>query len=296
MRRKEYHNSVSLSKVVGDMKINVKVRIDDQCGNGHCDFAITADIYEKNEYDHWVWSAGGCCHDAILKHFPELSDFVALHLSNAHGQPMYAEGNGCYILKTKGAAACANYLRIDVETACRLSVEKDYFKYQLFALGIVDKWQQEADAAIRHFEKLKGELWVNPYSPEEERGVLKLTDEERVMVEALIREGYYTPEALKDREEKAAEEKRQKDRAAIIERCDKKIAELIRDRDLDLCLFDNFGTCDNVIYYSGSNEVCFNWKNYGGDKIWTQEEFDRFVEIVDRSIFPEGVKFEIKSK
>lgn len=51
--RKEYHNSVSLSKVVDDMKINVKVRLDDHCGNGSCDFAITANIYEKDKYDQW---------------------------------------------------------------------------------------------------------------------------------------------------------------------------------------------------------------------------------------------------
>lgn len=292
--RKKYFNSVNVSKTVGNTRINVKIRLDDCCGNGHCDFAITADIYEKNEYDHWVWSAGGCCHDAILKHFPELSDFVALHLSNAHGQPMYAGGNGCYILKTKGAAACANYLRIDVETACRLSVEKDYFKYQLFALGIVDKWKEEADKAIEHFEALKGEKWVNPYTPEEERGVLRLTDEEKVMVEGLIESGYYTPEAIRARDEKEKQEKRERDRAEIIERCDKKVSELIRDRDIDLFLFDSLGTTDNVIYYSHSNTICFNWKKFGG-KIWTQEEFDRFVNTFDKSIVPDGVKFEFKS-
>lgn len=292
--RKKYFNSVNVSKTVGNTRINVKIGLDDCCGNGHCDFAITADIFEKNEYGNWKWYSGGCQHEEILKHFPELSDFVDLHLSNVYGQPMYADGNGHYWLTKEGAKKCAQYLRIDEDTARKLSGDKAFFKYQLFALGIVDKWKEEADKAIEHFEALKGEKWVNPYTPEEERGVLRLTDEEKVMVEGLIESGYYTPEAIQARAEKEKQEKRERDRAEIIERCDKKVSELIRDRDIDLFLFDRFGTADNVIYYSHTNTICFNWKKHG-DKIWTQEEFDRFVNTFDRSIVPDGVKFEFKS-
>lgn len=36
----------------------------------------------------------------------------------------------------------------------------------------------------------------------------------------------------------------------------------------------------------------FNWRDYG-EKI-TQEEFDDFVNNVDRSQLPEGIKFELK--
>lgn len=38
--------------------------------------------------------------------------------------------------------------------------------------------------------------------------------------------------------------------------------------------------------------LSFNWNDYGG-KI-TQEEFDDFVNNVDRSQLPEGIKFELK--
>lgn len=41
------------------------------------------------------------------------------------------------------------------------------------------------------------------------------------------------------------------------------------------------------IYY-----LSFNWNGYG-EKI-TQEEFDDFVNKVDRSQLPEGIKFELK--
>ncbi len=49
---------------------------------------------------------------------------------------------------------------------------------------------------------------------------------------------------------------------------------------------------NNVIYYPHTNTLSFNWNDYGG-KI-TQEEFDDFVNNVDRSQLPEGIKFELK--
>lgn len=43
---------------------------------------------------------------------------------------------------------------------------------------------------------------------------------------------------------------------------------------------------------SHTNTLSFNWNGYG-EKI-TQEEFDDFVNKVDRSQLPEGIKFELK--
>lgn len=59
-----------------------------------------------------------------------------------------------------------------------------------------------------------------------------------------------------------------------------------------LCVFDYGLSTDNVIYYSHTNTLSFNWNGYG-EKI-TQEEFDDFVNKVDRSQLPEGIKFELK--
>lgn len=289
---KTYNNSVQLSKVVGKEKFNVSIRLDDCCGNGVCEFAITCDIYELAKNGHWVRCAGGCQHDEILKHFPKLADFVALHLSNVHGQPMYPVENGHYWLTKEGAKKCAEYLRIDEQTAQMLSGDKEYFKYQLFALGIVDKWQSEADKAIRHFEALKGEKWVNPYLEDKEKHVLRLTDEEREKIEGLVATGYYMTERIKEREDIARAEKRERDRNAIIERYDKSIKEAERDKSVYLCVFDTLGTTDNVIYYSHSNTLRFNWKNYG--EKWTQEQFCDFVNSVDKSRLPENIIFEIK--
>lgn len=44
-------------------------------------------------------------------------------------------------------------------------------------------------------------------------------------------------------------------------------------------------------HYPHSNTLSFNWNDY--EKKITQEEFDDFVNNVDRSRLPEGIKFEI---
>lgn len=61
----------------------------------------------------------------------------------------------------------------------------------------------------------------------------------------------------------------------------------------DFELYFDYGLpINNVIYYPHTNTLSFNWNDYGG-KI-TQEEFDDFVNNVDRSQLPEGIKFELK--
>lgn len=81
-------------------------------------------------------------------------------------------------------------------------------------------------------------------------------------------------------------------RAEICERYDKKIRQAEAEKKIILCVFDYGLPINNVIYYPHTNTLFFNWNDYGG-KI-TQEEFDDFVNNVDRSQLPEGIKFELK--
>ena len=59
----------------------VKVRLNDECKNGHQDFSLTATFWKigRKRIDKNVLTAG-CCHKEILKHFPELKIFSVLHL------------------------------------------------------------------------------------------------------------------------------------------------------------------------------------------------------------------------
>lgn len=54
-------------------KINVKILLADDCKNNICDWSITADIYEQRKNGRFVWCAGGCCHEEILKRFPQFN-------------------------------------------------------------------------------------------------------------------------------------------------------------------------------------------------------------------------------
>lgn len=54
-------------------KMNVRISLGDYDKNGICDWSITADIYEKRRNGRFVWCASNCCHDEILKYFPEFT-------------------------------------------------------------------------------------------------------------------------------------------------------------------------------------------------------------------------------
>ncbi|RKU69588.1 hypothetical protein DWW91_11380 [Parabacteroides sp. AF17-3] len=276
-------------------RIITKVSLDDDCHNNMCDWSITADIDCKNKYDRYIDYMGGCCHKEIIKHCPELAKFIPLHLSNHYGAPMYPEANGTYHAKKSGMKVTMEYLRISEEEYVELSSASDdklYFKYQLFNLGIVYRWKRESDVLIEELEKLSGKKWVNPYKPEEERFTLKLTEEEKLLIEDRIRNDYYSVSNIEKRKEEAHQAAIAKERANICKRFDEKILEAETEKKIYLYVLDHGLPIDNMIFYSHKNTVVFNWRDYG-DKI-TQGEFVNFVTNIDYSQLPEGIKFEIK--
>lgn len=80
--------------------LTINIRLNDECKNGHQDFAITGDIYQKGKprTDRY-YIAGGCIHEDIVKAKPELKIFVNLHLCDWEGIPIYAVENGFYHLR-----------------------------------------------------------------------------------------------------------------------------------------------------------------------------------------------------
>ena len=258
------------------------------------DFSITADIYEKKRNGSFNWCAGGCCHEEIEKRFPELAKFIPLHLCNHYGAPMYPEANGLYHLQNNSKETTVNYLRIteDEYNALSLAEDQKHFKYLLFSLGIVERWKKEADTLISELETLSGLKWENPYKPEEERFTLTLSDEERANIEKLIKDGFYTKENIEKRKEEARKAALIKKRADICARYDKDIAKAEREKKVMLYIFDSGISTENVIYYDHTNTARFNWKDY--DKKVSQEEFCDFINSVDYSQLPKGIKFEIK--
>lgn len=67
-------------------------RYDDECGNGHNSFSITASVRVPGMRDI---AAGGCMHEEIAKAFPELAPFIKWHLCSSDG-PMHYIANTVY--------------------------------------------------------------------------------------------------------------------------------------------------------------------------------------------------------
>lgn len=278
-----------------EYRIRTTVSLNDDCHNNICYWGITADIRWKSKHGIYEEYMGGCCHDEIIKHCPELAKFIPLHCCNHYGAPLYPVENGIYHVRRSGMHVAMKYLRISEQEYVELykaSEDKVYFKYMLFDLGIVDRWKRESDELLVELENLCGKKWVNPYKPEEERFTLTLTDEERSLIEERIEAGYYSTENIEKRREEAHKAKMVEKRAKICERYDKEIRQAEVEKKIMLCVFDYGLSADNVIYYPHTNTLSFNWKGY--EKKITQEEFDDFANNVDRSQLPEGIKFELK--
>ena len=277
-----------------NMKINVHVRLNDDCKNGHYDFSITGDVYRQAGNGRWVEDRCGCIHEDIERLFPQLKKFIPLHLCNYLGHPTYPEANGQYFIREKGKEVAMEQLRITEKEYDILSLAADdeecpYFKYLLFTLGIVDRWKQEADEFIKFLEEKTGNTWVNPYKPEEERNIMRLTEDERNEIKKKIDEGYYSVEAQKARRKARYKAAQEAIRNRIIERYEETERKAREERDIKLYIFDSGMPIDNVIYYDHTKQVVFNWMDHY--PMVSQEQFVDFVNKVDYSKLPEGVTF-----
>lgn len=100
----------------------------------------------------------GSIHDVILKHFPELSDIVALHGAADNGIPMYAISNGDWFLSKPDSypvEVVAHHFRVNVEQAKKICKEYSSApdpRIQWVAnivLSMIPRWNAEAAAAIK---------------------------------------------------------------------------------------------------------------------------------------------------
>lgn len=274
-------------------KVITTIKLHDECKNGTCSWSITGILQQKKGNGRFYDIGHGCIHEEILKASPKLKMFVDLHLCDWHGTPLYPVENGYYFLQ-KDKKQAKEYLRVTDEEMEILSKcdNKEYFKYQLFALGIVERWQAESKKAIQALEELTGDVWVNPYKESEERHRFVLSDEEREEMEGKILSGYYTESAIQERKEAERIAKIEKRKNEVIKTFEKRINKATKEKDVKLAILGAGLLSDNYIYYVEGNNVVFNYYSYH-DKV-TEEEYNNMLKNIDYSLLPEGIKFEFK--
>ncbi len=259
----------NISKTLEDKTIYVKIRLDDECKNGHQDFSITGDLYQANKpkIDKYNIS-GGCIHDEILKFFPEFKIFVDLHLCDYTGTPMYAVENGFYHLRegfnntkiddAKFKNEYCDYYRITSEQFDILNkcVNQIQFALKIKELGILNQWKAQADKAIKILEGLTESKFIIDSVKTQFH---EPTDEQIAEEQEKQANGYYTPEAMQQRENERLQGKRNELIANYQEDIDKANFE----REIMLRVFDIGGELayENCIYYNHVKELAFNWNN-----------------------------------
>jgi len=269
-------------------------QLDDECNNKSYSFSITGKLQLLHKNGRTRCVSCGCIHEEISKHFPQLKKFIPLHLCNHLGQPLYPEANGQYHISNSEQQVAMRYLRITEEEYNALSAftdddERTYFKGLLFKLGIVDRWKKEADEFIKFLAD--GGEWENPYTPEEERFVLHLTDEEREQMED---DDFFSTEKLALRKAERKRKQIEDARKSVLAEYDAENAKLQAERDVKMYILDHGLSIENFIYYPHSIEGVFNWLDYR-PKV-SREEFDNFMSTMNYAKLPYGVKFAFSPK
>jgi hypothetical protein len=270
-------------------KMEIKIRLDDECRNGHDDFAITGSAWSKEHNRKYEEpDIGGCIHEEILKVRPGLKPFVDLHLCDSKGAPMYAVENGIYHFLNSSKEVAMRYLRLSESEYEKLQFavdDKNYFKFLLETMNIVNRWYQEAQLATAVLEQMCGESYVDKSV---KRQYEPLTRGEILDVEDKLKNGFYTKESVQERKDKAVAEKKQKQIDKIVEDADKAILKITQERDLKLHILSLGYPISNMIYYDHINELVFNWMDWQG---WiSKEDFDRLLTLIDYSKLPGGIK------
>lgn len=278
--------------------MTIKIRLNDECKNGHQDFAITADIYEKDKpkTDRYC-IMGGCCHDEILAAKPELGIFIRLHLCDYKGIPMHAIENGFYHLREglgnikpdnqKFKSAFIRYYRITEPQFDILNTSENKVQYatKLMALEVLKQWETQANEAISRLEEMTGKKFL----VDSKRTQFNAPTPEQIKEEELKQaNGYYTPAAKESRNKEVIEMQKMKLKNDL----DKKTNDLIEEHNIKLqvLVIGGKAALDNCIYYNHIKQLAFNWMGF--DKI-----SDELVNKIKAEIkLGEGVTFENKNK
>lgn len=270
----------------------IEISLDDDCKNGHQDFSLTGTCWEKGKscIDRNM-KFGGACGDTIIKLFPEYEIFERLHICDFNGAPMYAVENGMYHAKRNGKESLQNYLRLtelEAETLMQYLDEKLAFRFHLENMGVVARWKEEANEAIKKLEELTGKEFENVstkshYTP--------LTEEEHNEYKEKQLQGYFNADKIQERIEQKMQDKKRKQIEKLKLAAKTEIDSINTELNIKLAILDAGFSIDNFIYYKHKNEGKFNWLD-SQDKL-TKEDFDNLLTKIDKSKLPENINLHL---
>lgn len=247
----------------------------------------------KMIFGNWREVYTGLNNTQITKrYFKKLSAFLNVADRDLFGVPSYAVENGIYNYKTEGAAYVAARYNMTEAEAVQIYGANDpnFAVYQLEKLGITGRWASAANKAYKLYEELTGTK-LNIDFTAVRSNIKPLTITEAEEIKNKIAAGYYTAAAIDQRAAEAEENRKKEEREKIIKEYTEKIENAQNESKIMLLMFDTFGTVDNIIYYSHSKTVGFNWKSYGGQK-WEAEQITRAAEVLTAA----GVNVAIENK
>ena len=255
------------SKEVNDTVVYVTIKLNDECRNGHNDFSITGEVYEKGKpkKDKYMVCCG-CCHEEILEAFPEFKVFVDLHNCSSEGYPMYLGQNAAYLASIGDDENAMTNLRCDSDMYDKLYpyyIDNLLFKKAIFDYRLLDVWSEQAKKAISYLERLTGNEFV------ENKHVPFFSEKEIELIES----GSVTLEAVLSKRKNEKQEKRSKQIEEIDKKYSAQIAGAALEKKVRLLMLD-FDS-ENWIWYSHSDTLCFNWKSY--ERKVTKEEVYAFM-------------------
>ena len=155
-------------------RIKVRAELVHLDGNISPYFSITGEVDRQAKNNRWMEESGGCIHDEIIKHFPQLQPLVDVHLSDDDGVPMHAYANAgywaghCQIQPEKNTEMLTKHLRVSKQQANEMTTYIDHYYGEFDKITTPDsawkntcqdfdlpkQWAAEAEIALALLNKI----------------------------------------------------------------------------------------------------------------------------------------------
>ncbi len=153
-------------------RLDVRAELVHLDGNSSPYFSIGGDIFRIAKNGRRVWEAGGCIHEEIVKHFPQLEILTEIHLSDENGMPMHAYANAAYWAGHQGSEKntemLAKHLRVSDEQANemttyinhyygefdKITTPKSAWENTCKDFDLPKQWAAEAETALALLNKI----------------------------------------------------------------------------------------------------------------------------------------------